>query len=499
MKRLSKFLVILLVIMSMIMPRSISAAEETDIQNSIDFEYFRAIMDMIKDKFNDGATDDQLIMGALKGMFGNLDQYTEFYTSEEAQTFFNDVGGEYGGIGISMLKINNYIQVIQVFSDTPAEKAGIISGDRIVTVDGESTNGLEPEDVAILIKGEAGTSVTLEIIKSTEIDISRRTKIVLVRELIKINPVSYDIRNDIAYLKIETFNLNTYENFLKAIEEIDRNGIKKIILDLRNNPGGYVDQAVAVARSFVPEGLITKLDFKSRYVFDIEYYSDLKQLKYKVVVLVNKGTASASEILAGAMQDSKSGILVGTQTYGKAKVQSLLPVLTPAAYSYYKYILGVDIVNAYDLINYYGIVPYEDEVIGWTKMTTGEYVTPLGRSIGNVGLIPYMWIEDPEAVNGVDITGIQKLRKTVKPGLNYMGTDVYNAEKILRIAGYDVDLPDMLMDEKTFEAVKQFQEDKGLYSYGVLDFTTQQTLNKMYEELLIKYDGQYAWAVKLVN
>jgi len=497
--KLSKFLIVVFVVMSILLPSAIpvSAAQA---ENGFDLEYIRSIMDIIKEVYKDGATDDQLIEGMLRGMFGSMDAYTVFYSPEEAEEFFSDVGGEFGGIGVSMLKVDNYIQVVKVFPNTPAEKAGIISGDKIVSVNGLSIEGLDAEQVAKIIRGEPGTAVVLGIVKAMETNPSNVINVTLIREIVKVNPVSYEIKQgDIGYIKIESFNSNTYEYFAQALEEIDKNDIKKIILDLRDNPGGYVDQAVMVARHFVPEGLITKLDFKSEGSIDIEYYSDLKELKYKVVVLVNQNTASASEILAAAIQDTKAGILVGTQTYGKSKIQSLIPILTPYAYSRYKAILGVNIVNAYDLLYSYGIIPSDDEIIGWTKITTGEYLTPLGRSIGDVGLIPYMWSSNPEIINDVDITSIQKLQKVTKPGLNSTGIDVYNAEKILRIAGYDVDYPDMLLDEKTFEAIKKFQNDKGLFPYGVLDFTTQQALNDLYEELLLKYDTQYAWAVKLIN
>ncbi|MDD5603230.1 MAG: S41 family peptidase [Eubacteriales bacterium] len=462
-------------------------------------EYFQTVMDFIKEYFNDGASDEQLVMGALKGLFGNLDQYSEFYTNEEAEIFLTEIEGEFGGIGISMLKMGDYIQVIQVFTNTPAERAGIVPGDRIATVDGSDIRGIEPELAAAMIRGEEGTSVILGIIKVNEKDTGKITPIELVREIISINPIVYEIRGDIAYIRIESFNTNTYENFLKAIQAVDAEGIGKIILDLRNNPGGYVDQAVAVARHLVPEGLITKLEFRSDDILDIEYYSDLRFIKYKIAVLVNSGTASASEILAGAMQDSRSGILVGTQTYGKAKIQNIIPILTPAAHSYFKQLLNVSFLNAYDLIYSYGIVPMDSDIIGWTKITTGEYLTPLGRKIGEIGLIPYMWADDPEPVNGVLINNVGRLRKIVKPGLDSSCIDVYNAEKILRIAGYDVGEPDMLMDSKTFEAVKQLQADLGLYSYGVIDFTTQQALNDLYDKLLVKNDMQYYWALEMLK
>jgi len=159
------------------------------------------------------------------------------------------------------------------------------------------------------------------------------------------------------------------------LKQMDKNNIKKIILDLRDNPGGDVGQAVSIARKFVKKGLITKLDFKSESQKDEEYYSYLEELKYKLVVLVNENSASASEILAGAIQDTGSGILVGTTTFGKGKVQNLYPILTPEAVEKYR----KTFVNGYDLLEKHGIYPSDEEIIGWVKITTGEYYTPGGK------------------------------------------------------------------------------------------------------------------------
>lgn len=199
------------------------------------------------------------------------------------------------------------------------------------------------------------------------------------------------------------------------------------------------------------------------------------------------------------MQDTGSGILVGSKTFGKAKVQNLLPILSPEAYAKYNEQVGSKEVNAYDLIGKYGINPMVSEIIGWTKITTGMYLTPKGRMIDGTGIAPDIEVKDPEPVNDVYINNIQKLSRSWKPGLGDEGTDVNNAEKILKVLGYDVDNPDSVLDEKTFNAVWKFRVDKGLYPGGVLDFTTQKALNDELDRIILTHDKQYAKAVEILT
>lgn len=260
-----------------------------------------------------------------------------------------------------------------------------------------------------------------------------------------------------------------------------------------------MSQAVAVAENFVPAGLITKLDYKSEKQQDTEYYSNLKEKKYEVAVLVNGFTASASEILAGAIQDTKAGVLVGTKTFGKSKVQQMVPLLTPEAYQKYKKLYNADTVSAIDLMQQYKIIPADDEIIGWAKITIGEYFTPRGKRIDQVGLVPDVSVPDYKATNGIDVRNIQKLSKKTKMTLHTKSGEVYNAEKILILLGYNLDKPDTNLDAKTFAAIKKFQKDKGLYPYGVLDFITQQKLNEALVQIILRYDKQYAKAVELLG
>ena len=472
-----------------------AAPESAD--KEIDNQYLDGIMDMIRDEYQGSPNGGQVVEGAVKGMFGSLDNYTTYYNTEEAEAFFSYVTGVFGGIGVTMEASGDYIIVTEVYPGSPAEKAGIQQGDKIVEADGVSLVKATMEEAASVIRGEKGTKVNLGILRDGSDSVM---KIDVMREIIKINPVVYEFRNDgVGYIKLGEFNENADEFLTKALEDMDRKKVKKIILDLRDNPGGEVDQAVAVAEKFVPEGLITKLDYKSEKYSDIEYNSHLKKLKYKLAVLVNGMSASASEIVAGAVQDSGAGKLVGTKTFGKAKFQGLIPILTPEAFAKYEKELGIKAVNAFDLQIYNDIVPEDSEIAGYAKMTLGLYYTPKGRMIDGTGLAPDVEAAAPKLVDGVPVESIGKLSKTTEPGLNSGGIDVYNAEKILKILGYKKGSPDTKLDSETASAIKAYQKASGIAAGGTLDSRTQTSLNKSRLELIEKYDTQYAEAAKLLK
>lgn len=458
-------------------------------------DYLESVMDMIKEMYNGNVTDEQLLEGAMKGIFNAMDPYTTYFTKEEAETFMNNISGSYEGIGVSFIKEGNFITVVKVFPSSPAEKAGIMPGDKIITVDGKNITGVSTEEVSNLIKGEVGTKVRLGIMRNAGTEL---INVEVERAVIKLSPVTYEIKGDIGYIKLETFGTNASEFMDEALGEIDKMGINKIILDLRDNPGGEVEQSIKIARRFVPRGLIAKLDFKSDGIQDEEYYSYLDNLKYKLVVLVNGLTASAAEILAGAVQDTGAGVVIGTNTFGKSAVQSLFPLLSPESQEKYRLRLGRKIVNAYDLYNFRR-TPKWDEIIGFVKITTGMFITPSGKVIDGEGLSPDITVDDSESVDGINIREINKLNKVSKPGLNDESQDVYNAEKILKLLGYDVDTPDIRLDQKTFDAIRKFQAENKLYPCGVLDFTTQNLLNAKLDELVGKLDKQYATAVEVLR
>jgi len=472
------------------------AFASVSIDDEANLQYLQGIVNMIRDQYQGSLSDSQLVEGAVDGMLGSLDDYTTYYTLEEAESFMDTITGAFGGVGISMEVSGNYILVSKVFPSSPAEKAGILQGDKIIEADGKSLIKATSDEAASLIRGEIGTVVKLGLLRNG----SNVIKYVdVTREIIKVNPVTYEIRNGIGYIKLEMFNENTDEFFTAALAEMDRNKITKLVLDLRDNPGGEVGQAVSVAEKFVPEGLITRLDYKSEKYSDIEYFSDLEKSKYKLAVLVNGMSASASEIVSGAVQDTGAGKLIGTKTFGKAKFQGLLPILSPKAFLKYKQLYGISICNGYDLQMYYGVAPSDDEIAGYAKMTLGFYYTPKGRMIDGTGLMPDIQVEDANAVSGIYINSIQKLTNTTKPSLNYQGTDVFNAEKLFMAMGYRIDAPDTTLDTLTVRAIKAYQRTARLSITGVLDSKTQIALNNSLMELIYKYDKQYNAAIQFLN
>ena len=457
--------------------------------------YLDSVMKLIQEEYYGGISDDRLIDNAIRGMLNSLDDYTTYYDNEEKDIFMDTITGVFGGIGISMEISGDYVVVSKVFTESPAEKAGMLQGDKIVEADGINLIGATSERAASLIKGEPGTSIKLGILRNGG---EEKLYINVVREIIKVNPVTYENRNGIGYIKLDMFNENTSEYINKALAEFDNRKIKNIVLDLRDNPGGEVSQAVALAEKIVPEGLITKLDYKSEKYRDIEYYSTLKQTKYKIAVLVNGMSASASEIVSGAVQDTGAGVLIGTKTFGKAKFQSLIPILSKKAYDKYSEKFGLDTVNGYELYNY-NIFPSEEEINGYAKMTLGVYYTPKGRMIDEAGLTPDILAADPGPIAGVPITSIQRMTKSVELRLGNQGSDIYNAKKILKVMGYEIATVDTNFDKAFETALKKYQTDKGLIASGILDIKTQIALNANLLELILKYDTQYTAAVKYLK
>ncbi len=475
---------------------AVYAATGTADQDSLDAEYMKDVTDLIIDRYNGQITSDQLTQGALKGVFSTMDAYTTFFTPDEAADFMREVEGTFTGIGISMGSDGDYIMVTKVFAGAPAERAGMMPGDRIVNVDGKNMVGVSLDEASSLLLGEADTKVKVGVLRNGQQGI---LYFEVTRGLVRINPVTYEIKDGVGYIKLDMFNSNTKDFMDKALQVMDDSKVTKIVLDLRGNPGGEVSQALSVASNFVPKGIITRLDYKSEAYDDVTYISRLENPKYKLAVLVDGMSASASEIVAGAVQDTDAGTLIGTKTFGKAKVQDTIPLLTPEAVEKYEKKLGTRVIDAFELQLKYKTVPKADEIMGLAKITVGFYYTPDGKLIDGKGVTPDIVVADTLPVAGIDAAGIEKLNRTVKPGLNDVGPDVYNAEKILKVLGYDVDAPDMTLDQKTFKAVAQFQKDVKLYSYGVLDFTTQKALNDALNGILLKYDKQYAKALEVLN
>ncbi|MDD3853063.1 MAG: S41 family peptidase [Syntrophomonadaceae bacterium] len=463
----------------------LSAGQVTD-----DREYLKAILQFIDDNYYQDIEIEKLDTKTVQTIFSGLDPYTRFYTHDEAAEFMDYVSGDYQGIGVILLERDKKVIVKQVMEQSPAALGGILPGDRIMKVDDVDVTYATIEKVAELVRGETGTEVIVELLRGDQ-----RLIYKIERSEIIMNPVYSDIREEIAYIYIESFNANTQEFLEKELNKAAEKNINYIILDLRENSGGSVQQAVAAARYFVPRGLITRLDFGAEDLADIYYGSYLDTSPYNLVVLVDEGTASAAEILAGAVQDSGAGVLIGSQTFGKARVQDFMALLSPQAFYKYRERYAINSVDPRKLPQHEWEVLSDEDLLGWVKMTTGIYYTPKGRNIDGQGLKPDTEVLAKE-IPGVWLQGIPPLAQIEKPVLNSINNEVETAENILLLAGYELDEPDTLLDVLTFEAIKKFQADKGLYPYGVLDFSTQKELNRTLSNLQVELDPVYARAVE---
>ena len=358
-----------------------SSSETSDIEKSIN-----KIKKIIDEHYLGDVDESKLKDGALKGYVEAVgDEYTEYYTKEEMDSFEEDTLGNFTGIGIYMVKDteNNVIKVLTPIDGTPAYNAGIQPGDIISKVDGVEYTGEQMTEAANKIKGEVGTTVKLGIIRGTE-----NLEIEIKRENIKINHVeSKTLDNNVGYLKLSTFDEGCADEFKQKYDEINANqNIKALILDLRNNGGGLVEEALNIADYFTDKDskLLITVDKKEKE--EIRKAKQSKYINVPVIVLINENTASASEILAGALRDNGIAKIVGTKSYGKGVIQEVLTLQD-----------GTGI-----------------------KITTNEYFTPNKTKINKVGIEPDETVNLPETVKNVltveekDDTQIQKAQELLK-------------------------------------------------------------------------------------
>ena len=312
-------------------------------------------MNFIEDHYVNSVDYTKMIDGAIGGMVHSLGDPHSIYLDQRLYSQMkSDTSGSFGGIGVYMGFKNNGVQIISVMPDSPGEKVGLQTGDEIIAVDGTPVNEIAADEVALKIRGESGTNVDLLIRREGQED-----KIYTVtRDIIKVKTVADKMLNDkIGYIRISAFSENTGEEFKTAMKNLETHNMKGFVLDLRQNPGGVITSCVEIAKEIVPKGPIVSVVQRdgSKEV----YTSDLEQTKYPIVVLLDGNSASASELLAGALQDTKAAKIVGTKSYGKGSVQTVMPMF------------------------------HEDGL----KLTIAKYYTPNNRSIDGVGIEPDIVVE----------------------------------------------------------------------------------------------------------
>lgn len=303
---------------------SVINANSTD--KSVDFSLFWKVWDLLKEKYVDNSSLDaqKLVYGAIKGMLGATgDPYTTFFDPRETKSFSQDLENSFEGIGAELGIKDEILTVIAPLEDSPAAKAGLRAGDKILKVDGKSTIDMTIDGAIDIIRGKKGTAVTLTVLHQGD----QETKnISIIRETISVKSVRMEFKPDnIAYLKINKFGDGTETEFDAAANQIISRDIKGIVLDLRNNPGGFLDKAVDVASRMIPKGKVVVSEVDNAGKKDVLYTVGGDKLgSIPTVVLINEGSASASEILAGALRDNRGATLVGKKSFGKGSVQELI-------------------------------------------------------------------------------------------------------------------------------------------------------------------------------
>lgn len=358
----------------------------TSTKQEINFDQFLEVWDTIEKRHPDGlvATDEEKMWGAIQGLVDSIgDPYTTFLPPEENENLKIDLKGEFSGVGMEVGIKEGALMVIAPLKDSPSERAGILPGDIIVKIDGTTATGLDVDKAVDLIRGKEGTVVLLTVLRKDE---DAAKDISVTREVIEI-PVletEYLTKEKIFIISLFSFGDNSEEEFQKALNEFKKTGSKKLILDLRNNPGGYLSSSINIASWFLPPGKVIVIEKSIDEDFNHEYKSSghFMDGEYEMVVLVNEGSASASEILAGALQEHDRAKLVGAQTFGKGSVQELIPMQNNTS----------------------------------LKLTIAEWQTPGGISISKEGLTPDVVVEfDPVLFkkDGTD-TQLQKAIEQLK-------------------------------------------------------------------------------------
>ena len=298
---------------------------------SIDFGLFWTALNKLEEKFVDQEKlqdKRNLVYGAIEGMVNSLgDPYTAFLKPEESKKFEEQINGSFGGVGIEIGIRKNLLTVIAPIKDTPAFKAGILAGDIIIKINDKDADGLTTDEAVTQIRGKKGTSVKLTIQRNGDKD---PREFNLTREEIKIPTIDWKLlENNVAHIQLFTFNRNIDADFAKVAKEVLASKAEKIILDLRNNPGGILDSAVNIAGWFLdPNQTVVSEKFADKTETILKTSNNGQLKKYPLVIIINKGSASASEILAGALRDNRGVKIVGETSFGKGSVQELVELFT---------------------------------------------------------------------------------------------------------------------------------------------------------------------------
>ncbi len=355
--------ILLLTLITLFTPKTYGSSSDEEKYKYLDL--FGQVFDRVRSSYVEEVTDQELIEKAIDGMLSGLDPHSGFMNEEVFKEMQMDTEGKFGGLGIEITMEEGFVKVIAPIEDTPAYEAGVLAGDYIIQIDETPVFGLTLNEAVELMRGKKGEPIVITISRAN----TEPFEIEIIRDYIKIRSVKSEVLNNIGYLRITSFNEQTESGLLDAIKKIEKeNKIKGYVLDVRSNPGGLLAQAVKVTDIFLERGEIVST--RGRDKKDIKRYRAKKSDRTNgkpLVVIIDGGSASASEIVAGALQDHKRAIVIGTQSFGKGSVQTIIPFQ----------------------------VSNSDNLTG-IRLTTARYYTPSGESIQGKGIVPDIIIEQGE-------------------------------------------------------------------------------------------------------
>ena len=323
-------------------------------------DLFSDVLEKINKGYVKEVDQSEVIDGAINGMLQSLDPFSAYMSPESFQNMNVETSGEFGGLGIEVTMESGFVRVITPMEDSPADKVGVKAGDYIIKINEKQVKGLNLMEAVNLMRGKIGTPINITV---RRLDVEEDLKFVIVRDKIKVREVSSTIKENVGYIRLRAFNEQSGDQLLKKIKDLSKTNknLKGYILDLRNNPGGLLSQAVQISDAFLDSGEIVSI--KGRDKNDIKIYTARKgdAIKGKpLIVLINRGSASASEIVSGALKDHKRAILLGEKTFGKGSVQTIIPLKNK----------------------------------GGLRLTTAKYYLPSGTSISEIGVEPDIVVKE---------------------------------------------------------------------------------------------------------
>ena len=422
--------------------------EATDIAG---FEKFKQALELISTRYVEDVDEEELLEGAIQGMLSTLDDpYSVYMDKDTAKQFSQALDSSFEGIGAEVGVKSGKVTIVAPFKGSPAEKAGLQPNDQIVGIDGKNVEGLDLHETVLKIRGKKGTKVAIEVVRSNS-----REKLTfdVVRDEIPLETVIGSTKEykdkKVGYIQITSFSENTAKDFAHTLKKLEKDEIQGLVLDVRGNPGGYLQSVEEILKQFVTKEQ-PYIQIEERNGDKKRYFSKLTKKKdYPVTVLIDKGSASASEILAGALKEASGYDIVGVTSFGKGTVQQAVPMGD-----------GSNI-----------------------KLTLYKWLTPEGNWIHKKGVEPTITVEQPEVFQTSPI----QLEKSLEPDMN--NEKIKAVQVILKGLGYEPGREDGYFNKETEIAVKTFQQENKLPISGKIDLKTADTLNQKMNDLKEKEEN----------